>query len=83
MICGGIGISDAFYCKECVQTEKDVSWQAVHALYDAQQPGTIRPSFLVSCAEGRLPENHQHRSGKNGHVLRKEKVRVKEKLASL
>lgn len=24
-ICGGPGISDAYYCKECVQMEKDVS----------------------------------------------------------
>jgi len=23
-ICGGPGISDAYYCKECVQMEKDV-----------------------------------------------------------
>ena len=25
VICGGIGISDAYYCKECTQQEKDVS----------------------------------------------------------
>lgn len=25
VICGGIGISDAYYCKECTQLEKDVS----------------------------------------------------------
>lgn len=24
VICGGIGISDAYYCKECTQLEKDV-----------------------------------------------------------
>ena len=24
VICGGIGISDAYYCKECTQQEKDV-----------------------------------------------------------
>lgn len=24
VICGGIGISDAYYCKECTQMEKDV-----------------------------------------------------------
>ena len=23
MICGGVGISDAYYCKECTQQEKD------------------------------------------------------------
>ena len=25
VICGGVGISDAYYCKECTQQEKDVS----------------------------------------------------------
>lgn len=25
VICGGLGISDAYYCKECTQQEKDVS----------------------------------------------------------
>jgi hypothetical protein len=25
VVCGGQGVSDAFYCKECVQQEKDVS----------------------------------------------------------
>lgn len=25
VICGGVGISDAFYCKECTVQEKDVS----------------------------------------------------------
>jgi PHD finger-like domain-containing protein 5A len=27
IICGGPGISDAYYCKECVQQEKDVIYQ--------------------------------------------------------
>ena len=25
MICGGPGVSDAYYCKECTVQEKDVS----------------------------------------------------------
>ena len=25
-ICGGVGVSDAFYCKECTVQEKDVSF---------------------------------------------------------
>ena len=28
VICGGVGISDAFYCRECTQLEKDVSLTA-------------------------------------------------------
>ena len=29
VICGGVGVSDAYYCKECTLQEKDVSgrWQ--------------------------------------------------------
>lgn len=26
VICGGPGVSDAYYCKECTIQEKDVSW---------------------------------------------------------
>ena len=26
VICGGPGVSDAYYCKECTVQEKDVSW---------------------------------------------------------
>jgi hypothetical protein len=26
VVCGGIGVSDAYYCKECTIQEKDVSW---------------------------------------------------------
>jgi len=29
VICGGPGVSDAYYCKECTVTEKDVSMIAV------------------------------------------------------
>jgi len=31
VICGGPGVSDAYYCKECTITEKDVSRIAVTA----------------------------------------------------
>ena len=26
IICGAVGISDAYYCRECTLQEKDVSW---------------------------------------------------------
>jgi PHD finger-like domain-containing protein 5A len=28
VICGGVGVSDAYYCKECTLQEKDVSGRA-------------------------------------------------------
>jgi len=33
VICGGPGVSDAYYCKECTITEKDVSVIAVTACH--------------------------------------------------
>ncbi len=30
-ICGGVGVSDAFYCKECTVQEKDVSVLTSHS----------------------------------------------------
>jgi len=32
VICGGPGVSDAYYCKECTVTEKDVSVIAISAV---------------------------------------------------
>ena len=29
VICGGVGVSDAFYCKECTVQEKDVSFRSL------------------------------------------------------
>jgi PHD finger-like domain-containing protein 5A len=34
-ICGGVGVADAYYCKECVQQEKDVSALGAAGLQDA------------------------------------------------
>ncbi len=33
VICGGVGVSDAFYCKECTVQEKDVRFWTVQSLY--------------------------------------------------
>lgn len=33
VVCGGVGVSDAYYCKECTQQEKDVR---------ARSPGPAR-----------------------------------------
>ena len=34
VICGGVGISDAFYCKECTVQEKDVSFFTIRRSWD-------------------------------------------------
>jgi len=32
VICGGPGVSDAYYCKECTVQEKDVSYTSNHVI---------------------------------------------------
>ena len=32
-ICGGPGVSDAYYCKECTVQEKDVSYKSLIVLF--------------------------------------------------
>ena len=36
VICGGVGISDAYYCKECALQEKDVSLPFLYLLLRRQ-----------------------------------------------
>ena len=33
VICGGVGVSDAYYCKECTVQEKDVRWPGPSELH--------------------------------------------------
>lgn len=40
VICGGVGISDAYYCKECTVQEKDVSPQC-HGICLLRYPVTL------------------------------------------
>jgi len=56
-ICGGPGISDAYYCKECTQMEKDVSFSPLQFL--------LLPSFL----ERWLPKDNKSRFSKNRLIL--------------
>ena len=42
--CGGPGVSDAYYCKECTVQEKDVRHQAFY--------NKLHIYFLVSCFPG-------------------------------
>lgn len=32
VVCGGVGVADAYYCKECTRLEKDVRWYTMRAL---------------------------------------------------
>ena len=43
VICGGVGVSDAFYCKECTVQEKDVSFRILVILH------VDDPFFLSAC----------------------------------
>jgi hypothetical protein len=50
VICGGIGVSDAYYCKECTIQEKDVSSFTMHWM--------VSSIFLISSStliNGRMP----------------------------
>jgi hypothetical protein len=45
VICGGVGVSDAYYCKECTLQEKDVSG----ARLGQQSPGAW---LVAACPHG-------------------------------
>jgi hypothetical protein len=47
VVCGGPGVSDAHYCKECVQQEKDVSARGggVETAPRAGRRSPCRPAF--------------------------------------
>lgn len=47
VICGGIGVSDAYYCKECTLQEKDVSGAGPGVTYGAKVQGCMR-----ACTQG-------------------------------
>jgi PHD finger-like domain-containing protein 5A len=48
VVCGGVGVSDAFYCKECVLLEKDVRGARARGPHPACAAPTARarrPAF--------------------------------------
>jgi PHD finger-like domain-containing protein 5A len=51
-ICGGPGVSDAYYCKECVQQEKDVR--------SRDRGAGVQPLFLLLCSRTRCTHTHTH-----------------------
>jgi len=90
VICGGIGISDAYYCKECTQQEKDV--RPPPLLHLATNLASVCTACLLSrwrtslyplttslpCAERWLPKDHQSGLSKDGSILRAQKVWLQE-----
>ena len=63
VVCGGIGVSDAFYCRECVQQEKDVSSRG--GGLRAGRDGACRVvTFALTpppcSAARRVPQNRQY-----------------------
>ena len=83
-ICGGPGVSDAYYCKECVQQEKDVrgAQGGGGGSKRAQQnrrhhahtptPPSLAPN--TRRAEGRLPQGHQSGHCQGGPALHHQEV---------
>ena len=53
-LCGGPGVSDAYYCKECVQQEKDVRWGEAALLRARAVLAAACGSLLVAPVYGRM-----------------------------
>jgi hypothetical protein len=77
VICGGIGVSDAYYCKECTIQEKDVR-SALHACcvplaMPAAASNHLRGALRLS-AERRLSKDHKPGQREDGPALRPQDV---------
>lgn len=78
VICGGPGVSDAYYCKECTIQEKDVRIPPiVCTLTNFHYKLNILNLFP---SERRMSENSQLGKLKNGSFLRKEEIRIQKKI---
>ena len=77
VICGGIGISDAYYCKECTMQEKDVRGAGAAAAAARRERACERakPNAAVATpaccapAEGRLSKDCQPRQREDRPLL--------------
>lgn len=58
VICGGVGVSDAYYCKECTLQEKDVSHGSRAGLGGARQLGGYRRVLLERAGHHPLIQLH-------------------------
>ena len=74
VICGGVGISDAYYCKECTMQEKDVR---VLCCCCGCVGGTLtREEPPLPCAERRVSKDREPRECEDGLVLRAQEMCV-------
>lgn len=73
VICGGVGISDAYYCKECTMQEKDVRAAVCAAVMGVREALTEPPP---ACAERRVSKDRQPRECEDGLVLRAQEMCV-------
>lgn len=75
VICGGPGVSDAYYCKECTVQEKDVSILNKITIF------RILTSNLIT--ERRVSKNCKFRKFKNRSILRTKKIWFQKKIETL
>ena len=74
VICGGMGISDAYYCKECTMQEKDV--RVVAPLRRCWWAPRSPLSCVCPPAERRVPQDREPRQRQDGLVLRAQEMCV-------
>ena len=75
VICGGAGIADAYYCKECTILEKDVRPPCSPPTASSKQ---LTPCPLSCPAEGWLPQDREPGQLPDRPILRQKEVRLQE-----
>lgn len=78
VICGGPGVSDAYYCKECTVQEKDVSYILNCLISFINQ---VHKVFIIS--ERWMSKNCKFGKFKNRSILRTEKIWIQTALEAL
>ena len=81
IVCGGPGIADAYYCKECTILEKDVCLPPPNTHAHARVSCFCPFHKCVSCCAARgMPADCEPRTEPNRPLLRAQKVRLPETL---
>jgi len=80
VICGGPGVSDAYYCKECTIQEKDVRIYLIVCVCTF----FITKWYSKTCfLERRLSQDSQLGKLKNRSLLREEEIWIQKKIVTL